>query len=134
MSYEPVPTFNDNDVIDLERLNKIIGNINELNSNTVITRFDTPELSATRNFKIAAGRVDFAAGRPIQTAEVDFEGFFENLVCKPVVNATLSTTGRRKSFVTISDVNSNGFVITVETATGENFLTGFSVHWSAFGF
>lgn len=134
MSFEPVPTFNDNDVIDLERLNKIIGNINELNSNRVITRFDTPELAATRNFKIAAGRVDFAPGRPIQTAEVDFEGFFENLVCKPVITATLSTTGRRRSFLTISDVNANGFVVTVETATGENFLTGFSVHWSAFGF
>jgi hypothetical protein len=134
MSFEPVPLFNDNDVADLERMNNIIGNINELNANRIITNFSTPELLATRNLKVSAGRVDFAPGRSIVTEEVSFNGFFENLVCKPVVTATLAATTKRRSFVTISNVDNVGFTITVETASGEPFQTGFSVHYSAFGF
>lgn len=134
MSFEPIPFFNDNDVADLGRLNGIIGNINELNTNQVITNFSTPELSATRNVRIAAGRVDFSPGRSIVTEEVSFNGFFKNVVCKPVVTATLATTTKRRTFVTISNVDNIGFTITVETASGETFQTGFSVHYSAFGF
>ena len=134
MSFEPVPKFNDNDVADVERLNTIVENLNELNNNRLTMKYDTPELSATRNLKIVAGRVDLPPGSASETVTVTFNEFFQNASCVPVVNATLSTTKRKKSFITISDVNSKQFTVTVESATGEPFVGNISVHWTAYGF
>lgn len=133
MSFEPVPAFNNNDVIDLNRLNAIVSNLNELNNNKVTMRFSTPELVATRNLKVAAGRIDLIPGRASETTFVDFEGFFESLVCKPVISATFASANKKRVFISISDVTQNGFYVTVETETGDPFTTGNSVHWTAYG-
>lgn len=135
MSFNPIPLFNDNDVVDTDRLNDIIGNLNEINeAGRLTTQYNTPELVSTRSFRIAAGRVDIAPGKASETVLVDLEGFFESTTAKPVVNATLSTSSRKRSYVSISDVTSNSFRITVETASGEPFSTGNSIHWVAMGF
>jgi hypothetical protein len=135
MSFNPIPLFNDNDVVDRDRLNDIVGNLNEINeAGRLNTQYNTPELVSTRNFKIAAGRLDISPGKASETIVVDLEGFFESTTAKPVVSATLATSSRKRSFVSVSDVTSNSFRITVETASGEIFTTGNSVHWTAMGF
>lgn len=134
MSFQSVSPFNDNDVVDTERLNAIISNQNDLNNIRLIMKFQTPELSATRNLKIIAGRIDLPPGTASETFTVPFGVFFENSSCVPVVTATLATVKRRRSFVTISNVNSSQFTVTVESASGEPFTGVVSVHWTAYGF
>lgn len=134
MSYTPIELLNDGDPVDRDTLNDLISNVDHLNDNKIIMKYDTPELIATRNLKIAAGRVDILPGKASETVTVDFEGFFETVSARPVVTATLSTTTRKRSFLTISNVTSSSFTLTVETSTGEPFSTGNSVHWTAMGF
>jgi len=134
MAFDPIALFNDNDVADTARLNSIINNVNELNENAITMRYSTPELVSTRNLKIAAGRVDILPGRSSETVTVDLGDYFETSTAKPVINTTISTQSRSRTYISISDVTSNSFKITVETSSGDPFTTGNSVHWIAMGF
>lgn len=134
MSRPPIHQFNDNDVADVARLNEIIDNVNELRNDRVIMRYATPELTATRPLRIAAGRVDIPPGSATETIQVSFEGFFEATFCKPVVTVTFGSTNRRRSYISIANVSDVGFEVTVETSSGEPFIGVNSVFWSAFGF
>lgn len=134
MSRPPIHNFNDNDVADVGRLNEIIDNVNELRNDRVIMRYVTPELTATRPLRIAAGRIDIPPGAPTETLEISFEGFFEANFCKPVVNATFGSNNRRRSFISVANVSDLGFEVTVETASGEPFIGVNSIYWTAFGF
>lgn len=134
MSSQPIHQFNDNDVADVTRLNEIIDNVNDLKNNRTVMRYATPELTATRPLRIAAGRVDIQAGVSSETIQVSFEGFFEATFCRPVVTATLGTNNRKRSYITVSNVSDTGFEVTVETDSGEPFIGVSSIYWSAFGF
>ena len=134
MTFEPIPLFNDNDVADTARLNSLINNVNELNESSITMQYNTPELISTRNLKIAAGRVDILPGRSSETVTVDLGSYFETSTAKPVINATIATQTRSRTYISISDVTSNSFKITVETSSGDPFTTGNSVHWIAMGF
>jgi len=134
MSSQPIHQFNDNDVADVARLNEIIDNVNDLKNNRTVMRYATPELTATRPLRIAAGRVDIPPGVASETIQVSFEGFFEATFCRPVVNATLGTSNRKRSYITVSNVSDTGFEVTVETDSGEPFIGTNSIYWSAFGF
>jgi hypothetical protein len=134
MSKRPIHPFSDNDVADVGRLNEIIDNVNDLKNDRIIMRYATPELTATRPLRIAAGRIDIPPGIATETIQVSLEGFFEATFCKPVVNATLATTSRKRSFITIANVTEQGFEVTVETASGEPYTGVNSIHWTAFGF
>jgi len=134
MSGPPIHQFNDNDVADVGRLNEIIDNVNDLKNDRIIMRYVTPELTATRQLRIAAGRIDIPQGLASETIQVPFEGFFEAVFCRPVVNVTLGTNSRRRSYITVSNVSDTGFEVTVQTASGEPFVGTNSIYWTAFGF
>jgi len=134
MSRPPIHQFNDNDVADVARLNEIIDNVNELRNDRVVMRYATPELTATRPLRIAAGRVDIPPGSASETLQVSFEGFFEANFCKPVVTVTLGSTNRRRTFISVANVSDLGFEVTVETAFGDPFIGVNSIYWTALGF
>lgn len=134
MSIEAIEFFNNNDVADVDRLNAVIRNLKELADTRVVMKFDTPELSATRNFRIAAGKSIVIPGRASETINVSFGGFFEDTVCKPVVTATFESIDGKRALLSISDVRHTGFSVTVETASGQPFEGSNRINWSAFGF
>jgi hypothetical protein len=134
MSFDPIPLFNDNDVADTSRLNTMINNLNTLNENSITMRYSTPELVSTTRLKIATGRVDILPGKSSETVTVDLGDYFETTTAKPVINATIASQLRSRTYISISDVTSNSFKITVETSSGDPFASGNSVHWIAMGF
>lgn len=134
MTFKPVELFNNDDVVSLESLNDIITNIDHLNDNKITMSFSTPELVATKNLKVAAGRSSIAPGRASETLIVNFDGFFEPSTVPPVVNVSLETTTRKRAYISVSEVRYDSFRVTIETASGEPFAGRNEVHWIAMGF
>jgi hypothetical protein len=140
MSFEPITFFNDNDAVDVKRLNDIIGNLEYLNASRLTMRYDAYGTVRSDNMKIAAGTVDVTTNAANRTRQVFIPGFFTP-GSRPVVNVTLSSLTRRRSYVSISNIAStsvsldfDGFSVYVESASGEPLTGGQIINWIAVGY
>lgn len=133
MSFKPIESFNNDDIVTREVLNDIVENLDYLNDSRVTMELRTPEFTSTTNLKVVAGRELISPGRSSETINISFLGFFPPSTVRPVVSATLETTTRKRSYISVSEVRTDGFRVTVETASGEPFSGRNEIHWIAMG-
>jgi hypothetical protein len=140
MSFTPIELFTDNDAADLERLNGIVSNLNFLNDSKLTMRYDAYGTVRTDNMKIAAGTIDVTTNGSSRTRQIFIPSFFTPNT-RPVVTASIASVTRRRSFISIANLNAtsvsltfDGFTCHVETASGEPLTGGQIVNWLAVGF
>jgi hypothetical protein len=140
MSFTSIPLFNDNDPADLERMNSIISNLNYLNDSKLTMRYDAYGTVRTDNMKIAAGTIDVTTNGSSRTRQIFIPSFFTPNT-RPVVNVSLASITRRRSFISVASLNAtsvsldfDGFTVHIETASGEPLTGGQIVNWMAVGY
>lgn len=140
MSFEPIPFFNDNDAVDLKRLNDIVGNLEYLNASKLTMRYDAYGTVRSDNMKIAAGTIDVTSNASNRTRQVFIPSFFTPGT-RPVVTVSLASITRRRSYISIANLAStsvsldyDGFSVYVESASGEPLTGGQIVNWMAVGY
>lgn len=143
--YRPV-AFNDKSLTK-EKLEQTSNNIQWLFENSPKMRYNYANGALVRDngLKIIAGKTWFGAvpGRDWADSWIYFGNFF-SAACKPIVTATIETTGwRLRKFVTIrsvsgaAEVDHRGFICHIsdhETVVTPTIEAGGWVHWQAVGF
>lgn len=140
MSFEPISFFNDNDAVDLKRLNDIVGNLEYLNASKLTMRYDAYGTVRSDNMKIAAGTIDVTSNASNRTRQIFIPSFFTPGT-RPVVTVSLASTTRRRAYISIANLAStsvsldyDGFSVHVESASGDPLTGGQIVNWMAVGY